>query len=501
MATLEQAEAAPRSAGVPTRFHDTAKALLGDPYQPPATPPQIRVARQSTVPGIGERRLSKQGLLPTDKPFGRSTVPSFTAEETLLAAADSSQSVVETVLTRRRTVLAAARTKPFVPTDKLESTFGQPTNITETAQGAMQGAVDLQADEEARKTLYRRSHADFAAGEQAKRGYNWTHINPDDFRFGVHKAHRNDGLEAKRALTTVHPHTTTVIEERQAAFIARTVPVIGASLQPNVRDRAVSPDHAYGWRPAPDELSAADLIHMRPDAKKLRGLDRRRGLIAAARSHLKRANFQFFSSIKDAFAQYDLDGSGFIDKNELQRMCVRFRVPIPDDLLGNLIEDCDANNDGLIDYNEFSNFLNWRLAEGPPTLLHHQIDPAIAQESERKQVIDRVFGVPTIRTDIAAPRFKRVSERRNFGDDSDARGLIRPTLFDSLGVHAKDILMPRTQAEIRTLFENLGVEFTDQTFFAVWTRALSTDPRGDVSVESFRRSLDQFYGQKSDRAP
>jgi hypothetical protein len=44
--------------------------------------------------------------------------------------------------------------------------------------------------------------------------------------------------------------------------------------------------------------------------------------------------------------------------------------------------------------------------------------------------------------------------------------------------------------QIKTIFTNIGVCMTGQTFDEIWEVAASRHPRGEVSVESFRNVLD-----------
>lgn len=60
----------------------------------------------------------------------------------------------------------------------------------------------------------------------------------------------------------------------------------------------------------------------------------------------------------------------------------------------------------------------------------------------------RTYGVPTIRTDLRAPRIKRVCDTKNYGDESDAYGLVNPSIFSRRGVQEKDFLLPRTKEEV-----------------------------------------------------
>ena len=60
----------------------------------------------------------------------------------------------------------------------------------------------------------------------------------------------------------------------------------------------------------------------------------------------------------------------------------------------------------------------------------------------------RSYGVPTIRSDIAAPRIKRISDVKNYGDESDAHGLINPSVYSNKGVYEKDFFQPRDPNQV-----------------------------------------------------
>lgn len=49
-----------------------------------------------------------------------------------------------------------------------------------------------------------------------------------------------------------------------------------------------------------------------------------------------------------------------IDKAELWEACDQANLHLDEKLLDQLFEYCDVDNDGLINYLEFANFLNWK---------------------------------------------------------------------------------------------------------------------------------------------
>jgi hypothetical protein len=81
----------------------------------------------------------------------------------------------------------------------------------------------------------------------------------------------------------------------------------------------------------------------------------------------------------------------------------------------------------------------------------------------------RTYGTPTIRSDLAPPRLRRVVDTTNYGDESDAYGLTNPSVYSNRGVYERDLLIPRTMGEvslfiIRTFF-SFFFFFSTEHFF------------------------------------
>ena len=56
--------------------------------------------------------------------------------------------------------------------------------------------------------------------------------------------------------------------------------------------------------------------------------------------------------------------------------------------------------------------------------------------------------MPTIRSDLPAPRIKRVDDRKNYGDDAFAYALMNPNLYSQHNVYERDLLKPRSLEEV-----------------------------------------------------
>ena len=246
----------------------------------------------------------------------------------------------------------------------------------------------------------------------------------------------------------------------------------------------------------------------------LRGKDRARGLVALVQSQLKKLNFQNYETLWEAFQDYDKDKSGFVEKHELKAACAKAGFELEEPLLDDLVKQVGADADGKLDFKAFVNFLNWKdyLHNGKPGEEYEKvgnvpksIDPApFGYETSAGKIKSTIggagftdtrdwrrYGVPTVRSDIPAPRLRRVSDKVNYGDQADMYGLIHPSVYATRGIHERDFFKARSKAEIFDLFSKIGVKMNEDAFGKTWDKAKELSPAGEVSVESFRTALDQ----------
>ena len=114
----------------------------------------------------------------------------------------------------------------------------------------------------------------------------------------------------------------------------------------------------------------------------------------------------------------------------------------------------------------------------------------------------RLFGVPTIRSDINKPSFKSVADPnvlplnlfQNYGDEDRIVDLLFPMKFSEIGVDENDFNLIRAKSEIRHLFAECGREYPNAEFEAIFRKAEQigdTEP-GYSSVRAFFYSLQTF---------
>ena len=385
------------------------------------------------------------------------------------------------------------------------------------------------------------SHHDYNVGEMVNRKYDWGGRNPKTIRFGRKTPYYSNGKNMENSLNWVNfksPNRYThLVSSQLDSYKEKFQPQMGKVLDPMVDTRKIDSDYTFGAVICPDEYGAGDLIHMR-DADNFTGRkDMQRGWLACIRHHLKMANYHNFDGLEMAFKFYDENNTGYIDAQNLRDACWKFNLPIDDKQLRILMQCCcSANekakedNDLKIDYVQFVNFLNWQKKYDslmPPNnprpendekkekkiVLLKQIDRAIGNHFTTNTVYDHTLpykaslnirktnGIPTVRTDLPAPRIRRLSDRVNYGDESDAFGLIHPSVFSTHGVYDRDFFQPRSRDEIRSIFEAIGVKMSDETFEKIWNLAvewshsqLTKNKKNQVCVEAFRSILDSVQG-------
>ncbi|XP_011244653.1 EF-hand domain-containing family member B isoform X2 [Mus musculus] len=392
-------------------------------------------------------------------------------------------------------------------------------------------------------------------GEAKNRKYNPASFHRFNL-YGIPTPHFNDGRTMAKALHWLHElqmeRGAKIVSKRVDDFKEKFQHKLGKVLDPIAETMNVPPGHTFGSCLHPEEYGAGDLIHYRSPDEYLRGKDHQRAVVAAARHHLKKFNHQNFDTLQVAFRHYDKKGDGVIDRAELHEACVQANLHLDKMLLDHLFDYCDVDQDGLINYLEFANFLNWKdriplkehekrvvvkgkkpdcenvtdtsMGEAEPSLLINPEDivpkePGSSEEtlrtiqrpgdkvshqykttsSEINAVVGAVpsmchpiFGVPTIRSDISAPRIRRVSDMNNYGDEGNAYSLLHPSIFSQKGVFERDFFKTRSKEEISDILTNIGVKLSKEEFENVWNLASKKHQRGEVCVETIRNVLDEL---------
>uniref|UniRef100_UPI003AAABBA9 EF-hand domain-containing family member B n=1 Tax=Centroberyx gerrardi TaxID=166262 RepID=UPI003AAABBA9 len=444
-----------------------------------------------------------------------------------------------------------------------KTTFGVKSVRSSDVRGIIRPpktAEEVEREAQEGHQAYILSHNSYFVGERIDRKYNWSRCGKDS-RFGISTPHLNDGSNVARSLRWLGDTQTgcnaKIVRKRCNNFREKTQIQVGEVNNPIANTLNVPPDHSFGLVLPPDEFGAGDLIHSAEPGQYQRGRDRQRSLVSAVRHHLKKVNFHNFPSLLQAFRHYDKKGKGMIDREDLLEVCQQFDLDLSGPVLDDLMDYCDTDRDGLINFLEFANFLNWkdkmpintveqriitnerRTSTAPADMQRkpssgsveppgsealvkpEDLEPVEAGSSLKtlrtlrrpRTVPDhfttsssliraivggpsttnwRTYGIPTVRTDLPAPRVKRISDTNNYSDTATAAGLLYPAVHSLWGAHEEHFLCPRTRDEIAEIFSNVGVNISEETFEAAWRLASQRHPAGEVCVEVFRNVLKEI---------
>lgn len=452
------------AAGVPLQPGDGTIFL---PAPRVVTPSHVARTRSYQSGAVGTRRLNPSDVGVDNVVHGVQSDKTQTVADVLSPAP---KSFMDLVKEGRKEAVYASTTKPLGATATLkgivipnpDASFGVRTNYDGTTAECMQSPGD--------SLLPHR-----APGLQTRR---YGDAMDRDQMFGKATPHEVSGANMRRTLNWVtvkeDERITRVRSKIDEDFHARTDPPLG-------RTRSAGTGGPEPRLTAPAE-SAKNVIYMlSATAEELDAGSRRNtqhGIVSTIRHKLKKAGFEKFGELQAAFRAHDVEQTGTIDLRRIPSVCRLFVMPVEENMIEELASICLV--DGRVNYVDFVALLDYnRFAHTPDQ------GPAVLQPM-------RAGGVPTIRADKAPPRIRRVCDSTNYGDEGDASSLVNPSTMARHGVHARDLLCPRSQAEIRQLFANLGVELDDEHFAALWDRASRIAPAGEVNVESFRMALSEI---------
>jgi len=105
----------------------------------------------------------------------------------------------------------------------------------------------------------------------------------------------------------------------------------------------------------------------------------------------------------------------------------------------------------------------------------------------------RIFGVPTLRTDLPKPRSKSSTNANNYGDDADASALLYPSAYVAGGL-TNDAFQTEVDLEgARSLADRAKFELTPVQVEAAFARAKGGDSSNTmVTVSKFRLAVEEL---------
>jgi hypothetical protein len=405
-----------KAAGVTTQLDQGAAGSIKPTTQPPRTPDDISRYRNSYKQAAG-MTITHYGKVndvmpPEHHSYGKQTLGSEHVHNVLTHP--NNNGVQAYVNELKEAQYARTKKEPLggsvsrnykfpEQTKKSDFQFGVPTVGSESAKDVMYRGPGL-VEEELTKEMYKRSHNMYDAGEQKKRNYDWTSVDPNNHRFG-----KADKLVTNEARFCLHPEAyneshnfpkTTVVVKNVEDFKDFSHDHLGKVKNlGQVTSNIDATSHVYGWRPRDKEpWDASKCIYGEPTQKAV-------------------------------------------------------------------IDDPNLGKSNRYGYRNM---------------------PKVGDET-------RVFGLPTIRSDVQKPKMRSIADQFNYGDESQAVELLFPQRFADLGLTRDDFFMPRPKEEIRTIFTRIGIEYKQGKFEGIYQRAQEIDQSNDkVSVKAFYQAVKEM---------
>ncbi|KAJ8354475.1 hypothetical protein SKAU_G00220420 [Synaphobranchus kaupii] len=362
-----------RTAGKLIPIGDRAETCLQDTTPRPITPPVLKKFLNSLRPGLGAVRIfhgkANDPDVASARFHGKRTKPPVTGG---LVINPRPKSLYQQKLLQLQETGCYSKKAPLgrshdqsagLPNglDALRTTFGL-KNLKGLTAGEIvnpsKTADQVERENQEGHQLYIRSHNSYFVGEPINRKYKWSQYVKES-RFGVPSPHSNEGRAVAKSLNWIN-HASTLVSKRNDDYRERSQPQIGMAFDPIVDTLNVPADHTFGIVMPEENFGVGDLMDSSSPEQFLKGTEKQRVLVNAVQEHLKKANFQNFNSLLQAFRHYDKKGQGWIDKEDLQVVCSQLNLVLSAPVLDSLMEYCDVNKDGRIDFLEFSNFLNWK---------------------------------------------------------------------------------------------------------------------------------------------
>eukprot|EP00730_Choanoeca_flexa_P001342 TRINITY_DN10594_c0_g2_i1.p1 TRINITY_DN10594_c0_g2~~TRINITY_DN10594_c0_g2_i1.p1 ORF type:complete len:313 (+),score=52.60 TRINITY_DN10594_c0_g2_i1:705-1643(+) len=190
------------------------------------------------------------------------------------------------------------------------------------------------------------------------------------------------------------------------------------------------------------------------------------------RLKLQCSGFQSYRALKDAFIAADADCDGELSREELRQLFEQQRVWLEDDQVEAAFAVCDGDHDGKVKYEDLLRVLDWRQP------LPDEED--INEVARRMEVTDeqRVFGLPSIRTDRPPPRRKAVDDMTNYGDLTTTKTLVTPDAFTLSGVDPSEMDRPRSMKEavrlLQALDQTLSEDLIRQVYQQLEDKSITT---------------------------
>ncbi|XP_076762913.1 EF-hand domain-containing family member B [Xylocopa sonorina] len=350
----------------------------------------------------------------------------------------------------------------------LEVTFGRKLKSEETMADILKERVEkTNGLEPTTLEMYKKSHNSYLPAEQIKRHYKKPF--DENFCFGEFKNSNTEGVRLKRLLTWMNADSNTLNSHLYMNMIhGRVAEKRGLSEELNILSDC----------PLNDEVIAQQNY-----LKYINGL----------RQKFKRRVPEIpFADIYEDLLSLDKKCTNVLPEDKILLTLAKYQIYINETLLSPLLDLLEIRKEKNVKYRDLLNLLNWKYDF--PTL------PKIEKISSECQHYSTTYNTTIgevnkidIRNIVAAGISSEDLDKHN------AYSLIFPDNFTKHGLSYVDLSKLRSKEEIRSIFESIGVKYSNDNFDLLWKEGTKRSGSDGVSIEIFRNLLDQYDNLISDR--
>nr|XP_031833171.1 uncharacterized protein LOC116427119 isoform X2 [Nomia melanderi] len=205
------------------------------------------------------------------------------------------------------------------------------------------------------------------------------------------------------------------------------------------------------------------------------------------KKHLTWCNSNSFTLVNSILADFKTrsqpclgeDYIGILPEERIFSTVAKYKMYLNKEYLIPLLDLLLIRKDKNINYKKFLNLLNWKYDF--PTF--PKVDKILLECEHYNTVYNNTIG-----------NIKEI-EKVLHGSLEDktfmAYNLISPTIFTKYGISHNDLCKLRTKEEIKDIFENIGVQFPDDSFNLIWEKGLEKYNTQNLSVETFKNLCDR----------
>ncbi|KZC07360.1 EF-hand domain-containing family member B [Dufourea novaeangliae] len=329
--------------------------------------------------------------------------------------------------------------------------------------------------------MYRKSHNHYQPAEQIKRNY----MEPFNSNLSFGKSYNTNtrGAQIKKTLTWINFNPTTVVNSILADFKEHSHSCVGEVR--NLKKTCSYMSMAHGKANIRNETT--NILADCPLNNDVIELQKYLQYVNSLRQKFKKHVPEIpFLNIYEELSNFDKDYARILPEDIVFTTAAKYKMYINKILLIPLLDLLQIRKEKHLNYTEFLNLLNWKFDF--PTLPKVDRMPLECQyyNTVYRDTIGNVKEINTTST-LSAGVMSGIWEDKT----ATAYSLISPTVFTKHGLSYIDLTKLRSKEEIKSIFENIGVEFPDNSFTLLWEQGLKKDGTQNLCVETFRELLDQ----------